>query len=351
MPRQTRPRPTPVGVTNDPLFDGDTIDRADERTVQLHRILIQAYDDEYEALAIAGQVGLLKADIERHPKLSLTWWSIMEEAKREARLRDLLDMMLKDPTIASWKPQLNEVVAQSPVVQKPPKPVAKASTAEEQRAASSRPEVGDVARLWDVESELTVGFYKGPAKIKGWIEEAAMQWVEYANLKLVFTDVSKATIRVGFDQGMGSWAYLGTDARLVPPAMPTCNFGWFGDTTPRTDVFPTVLHEFGHVLGLQHEHGNPASTFKWDKSTVYKEFAGPPNHWDRATVDWMIFSIWPPKYFPVHKVFDRDSIMMFSLPRHFFLDDNFTPENKTLSDLDRQFIAALYPLRTRQDRK
>jgi hypothetical protein len=338
-------KPSPAGVAGDTLLDRTTVDREDERTNRLHRILIQAYDDEYDALAIAGQVGLLKADIERYPKLSLTWWSILEESAREGRLRRLIETALSDPTIASWKPQLNEVVVLTAEAPKPKKPAKQSTTAAEGRAKSLRPKVGDAAKLWDIESELTIGFYKGSAKLKGWIEEAAMQWVEYANLKFVFTDVSKATIRVGFDQDGTAWAYLGKQALDVPPSQPTCNFGWFNSTSSREDVFGTVLHEFGHVLGFQHEHGNPASTLRWNKAAVYKAFTGPPNHWGREDIDREIFTIWPPKYFPVHKVFDRGSIMMYQMPEAYFLKGDKIPENKTLSDLDKQFAAALYPLR------
>ena len=312
--------------------------------MQLHRILIQAYDDEYDALAIAGQVGLLKADIERYPKLSLTWWSILEESAREGRLRRLIETALSDPTIASWKPQLNELIVLTAASPKAEKPAGRDATGEEGRQKSRRPKVGDAASLWDIETELTIGFFKGSSKLKSWIEEAAMQWVEYANLKFVLTDVSKATIRVGFDQE-GAWAYLGKRALEIPRKEPTCNFGWFTSTTSREDVFKTVLHEFGHVLGLQHEHGNPASTLKWNKPAVYADFTGPPNHWTREDVDREIFTIWPPKYFPVHKVFDRDSIMMYQMPETWFLKGDKIPENKTLSDLDKQFAAALYPLR------
>ena len=338
-----RKRPPPAGVAGHTLLDRTTLDRGDERTIRLHRILIQAYDDEYDALAIAGQVGLLKADIERYPKLSLTWWSILEESAREGRLRRLIETALSDPTIASWKPQLNEVVVLTAAAPKPGKPD-QPTTDEEGRAKSLRPEVGDAAKLWDIESELTIGFFKGSAKLKRWIEEAAVQWVEYANLKFVFTDVSKATIRVGFHEE-GAWAYLGKQALGVGRSEPTCNFGWFTSKSSREEVFRTVLHEFGHVLGFQHEHGNPASTLKWNKTAVYAAFTGPPNFWGRENVDREIFTIWPPKYFPVHKVFDRGSIMMYHMPESYFLEGDKIPENKILSDLDKQFAAALYPLR------
>ena len=46
-------------------------------------------------------------------------------------------------------------------------------------------------------------------------------------------------------------------------------------------------HEFGHALGLHHEHQSPATTcneeFDWDY--IYKAFGEPPDGWDKQTVD------------------------------------------------------------------
>jgi hypothetical protein len=107
-----------------------------------------------------------------------------------------------------------------------------------------------------------------------------------------------------------------------------------------------VLHEFGHVLGLQHETGNPASTIEWDRPAVYKDLQGPPNYWTRQTIDTVFFAIWPPGYFPVHKVFDPNSIMMVPGDAKHVRGGNPPGWNMRLSPLDRQFAAALYPQRT-----
>jgi hypothetical protein len=59
------------------------------------------------------------------------------------------------------------------------------------------------------------------------------------------SDPSQANVRVAFQPDKGSWAYVGTDHLNFKHPEPTVNFGWI-------DV-PTIIHEFGHCLGLIHE--------------------------------------------------------------------------------------------------
>ena len=51
----------------------------------------------------------------------------------------------------------------------------------------------------------------------------------------------------------------------------------------------SVLHEFGHVLCLQHEHNCPKG-IKWNKQSVYKSMNGQPNYWNKATIVTNLFS-------------------------------------------------------------
>ena len=65
--------------------------------------------------------------------------------------------------------------------------------------------------------------------------------------------------------GQGSWSYLGTDATRVPKESFTMNLG-FVDR-------PTVLHEFGHSLGLIHEHQSPfPGGFEWNRENVSSHY-------------------------------------------------------------------------------
>lgn len=63
------------------------------------------------------------------------------------------------------------------------------------------------------------------------------------------------------DSPGGSWSYIGTDAITIPVESFTMNFGFMDQ--------PTVMHEFGHALGLIHEHQSPfKGGFEWNKKEV-----------------------------------------------------------------------------------
>jgi hypothetical protein len=99
---------------------------------------------------------------------------------------------------------------------------------------------------------------------------------------------------------------------------------------------------------MRHEQGNPASTIRWNKKAVYENLGGPPNFWSRQQVDLAYFTIWPPGYFPVHKVFDPASINMLPIPGEYLTEGKAVGWNRELSPLDKQFAAALYPQRGRE---
>ncbi len=82
------------------------------------------------------------------------------------------------------------------------------------------------------------------------------------NLNLVFVDnIAQANVRISFNPNGGAWSLIGTDC-LHEPSAATINFGWF-------DV-ATVIHEFGHMLGMIHEHQNPKSNpIAWDDGKVF----------------------------------------------------------------------------------
>ena len=62
-------------------------------------------------------------------------------------------------------------------------------------------------------------------------------------------------LRITFDSGAGNWSFLGTLAQNVPPAQATMNLGWVLDSPdPQPFEKGLILHEFGHALGLTHEH-------------------------------------------------------------------------------------------------
>lgn len=110
------------------------------------------------------------------------------------------------------------------------------------------------------------------------ILEVASTWSKYCGM--TFTKVTSrylSDIRIGFVEEEGAWSYVGTDCADIPLDETTMNLGFVDRST--------ILHEFGHAIGLIHEHQSPGEgAFEWNKNVVFKDCAGPPNFWDKDTV-------------------------------------------------------------------
>jgi len=72
-----------------------------------------------------------------------------------------------------------------------------------------------------------------------------------------------AHIRISFNPNDGYWSFIGTDSgnpEYVLPGEPSMNLAGMdnADALP-PDWQKTIFHEFGHALGLEHEHQHPTS--------------------------------------------------------------------------------------------
>jgi hypothetical protein len=196
--------------------------------------------------------------------------------------------------------------------------------------------------LWNPGDTLRLRFLDGDTKQKQVVKRFVPLWTAYANLAFEWTDDPQAEIRISFKLS-GSWSYVGTDALAVPSNDPTVNLGWLSTTTPDLEAEFTILHEFGHVLGLMHEHQNPEANIPWDKKAVYKAYSGPPNYWERSAVETLMFIRWERSLFPYKKPFDPMSIMTFPIPNEFTKGEFEIGSNRTVSAGDKDFVKRLYP--------
>lgn len=195
---------------------------------------------------------------------------------------------------------------------------------------------------WSIGQPITVRFLEGDEGLQARVMAVAREWTSLANLTLDFRRRGPTMIRIAFTQGNGSWSYIGRDCLSIPEPRPTMNFGWLTPASPDAELRPVVLHEFGHALGLIHEHQNPKQGIKWNRDAVIHDLSGPPNNWDLKTIENNIFA----KYDPADVVatpVDPTSIMMYPIPAA-WTDGTFSAGfNGVLSARDKTFIKTNYP--------
>ena len=197
---------------------------------------------------------------------------------------------------------------------------------------------------WQPGTQVTVRFLEGDPGLQERVTAVAKEWTgpQMANLSMKFVDTGDADVRVAFQQGDGSWSYLGTMCQQIPVAEPTMNYGWLEPDSDDEELRRVVLHEFGHAVGLIHEHQNPNRPIAWNRAAVIADLSGPPNNWDEATIENNIFKRYDPAELSSTPV-DADSIMMYPIPAAWTTDGFSAAMNRALSETDKNFIRDAYP--------
>ena len=196
--------------------------------------------------------------------------------------------------------------------------------------------IAPIGKTWMNGSTLRVRFMGGGSGERAVARDQADWWTKVANLKFEFNDASDAEIRIVFDTNDGAWSYVGTDCRDIPFNQPTMNLGFLDGGT--------AAHEFGHAIGLDHEHQNPAGGIQWNEEVVIREMAKSPNFWNAAETRQNIL-----RKYRADQVngtaFDPDSIMLYFFPADWTLNGIGTKQNDVLSAMDKMFVAGakMYP--------
>ena len=200
-------------------------------------------------------------------------------------------------------------------------------------------------KFWAVGTKLRIHFLSGTAEVRSAVREIANEWTQFANIEFVFdVDVEDAEIKVEIAKPIGgTWSYIGTDALAV--SGPTMSLGVSAMDTGGQKFRFDVLHEFGHALGLIHEHQNPSADIPWDKDVVYEELSQRPNYWTRETIERNIFSKADSNTFPDYRPFDPMSIMWYVQPERHFTRVFPQRSESELSASDREFIGEVYPFK------
>jgi hypothetical protein len=188
--------------------------------------------------------------------------------------------------------------------------------------------------------KLRVQFLNGDLATRARVQKYANEWTNYAFVTFVYVNDPSAEIRIWFANDGFCQTKVGSTA--VNFSGPTMHYGWLGPSTPDPEFRRTVLHEFGHALGLVHEHQSPSSgVIKWNPTAVYDE-CWRLHHWTTAQVDENILHRYSTNE-TQFSTFDPASIMIYPIPKSWTTDGYTVNWNDDLSATDRSYVAVLYP--------
>lgn len=197
---------------------------------------------------------------------------------------------------------------------------------------------------WTTGQTIRVKFLNGSSFLQEKVKGYADIWTSYANINFQYVSLNEnADVKIAFEwnNDTGSWSHIGKNCQQIPQNAPTINFGWFDNDTSESEFKKTILHEFGHVLGLIHEHNSPVGNIPWDKPKVY-EYYQRTQGWSIAQVDTNIFK----RYSEIqtnYSSYDNESIMHYPIDALLTTNGYSVGINADVSFLDIHTINNWYP--------
>lgn len=201
---------------------------------------------------------------------------------------------------------------------------------------------------WPNQSVIKVKFLGNDATnadLKFRIKRYARLWLRHVNVNFEFVPSSAPAdikIIVGNEGATGNWSYCGIQCKDVAQNTPTMSIGDLSWNGTETWLRSTVIHEFGHALGMIHEHKSPnCDKTNWNKEAIISRYINQQG-WTRDYVIQQIFNNDDPYYLDLSP-YDRNSVMHYS----FSALEMGTPTeiyNTELSVTDKSYMSSRYPL-------
>ena len=234
---------------------------------------------------------------------------------------------------------------------------------------------------------LTIRFENGTPELRSFVEEAAYEWSDHANVKFNFLPFNDKTSRVDFPilfdppkrpfdpltppGGMNAAVFRDPDSSYKLVDMRIWKLAdWLQNAEElerthgsnpawmelirdkRQQAKGLIIHEFGHVLGLEHEHASPALMTKDpdQQKRIFGKVLETPFEWNEpalkaAKKDITQFKLNLSKDAGLgdfRTPFDPKSIMVYRIEPGWNTAGYSTEDTNELSKVDKAFIGQVY---------
>jgi hypothetical protein len=201
---------------------------------------------------------------------------------------------------------------------------------------------------------IGVFFLDGSPQQRQFVMDYAPDWTgpEGATIEWVFDNADMNHIRITFETNENKSA-IGTDAKhkLDGPTM------WLADVSARSSlerIQRVIRHEFGHAIGLHHEHLHPGINLTWNTDDIVNEMMN--IGWCKGTVDECKKEVKSQitgekrmeslKVCPGARNFDSHSIMLYDIRKEWNQEGKAYRASHEISDNDLACARSLYPRRS-----
>lgn len=188
-------------------------------------------------------------------------------------------------------------------------------------------------KAWKSGSTITIQLMNGTDEQKAFIRSTAEEWLKYANLKFEWVP-SGGMIRVGLTSN-GSWSLMGTDA-LGRKSGNTMELGWLNHSV--------VLHEFGHMLALNHSHNSLNFPYHFNREAVIADLSGPPNNWNISTIEYNVLQRTTEGV--TETPWEEKSVMNYECPARWIVEGVGIKPGEEIGTEEANVIKQIYPAGT-----